>query len=161
MFCQSEWWIPLELLNDNEPTVMGKQTLRESKSVQLSSSQVSEDVFNWHLWIDNKNGLIFSSSAIQISGAAQFPAIYAASCSIRILDANSIEVARMGLSPEKSGTLLVSSFNWDLKSRYRSYVKSGHYTISLVEQSSEGEIERCSIMCFVADTREILSTTDL
>jgi len=110
--------------------------------------------------IDNKNGLIFSSSAIQISGTAKFPVDNAASYTILILDENSDEVARIGLKPEKSGTLYKSSFTWDLKSRSNSYVKSGRYTISLAELSSK-EIELCSVECLVADTREILETTAL
>jgi hypothetical protein len=134
---------------------------RESKSVQVSGSLARDRISNCHLWINNKNGLIFSSSSIQISGIARFPVDDTASYSILILDENSVEVARIGLRSEKSRTLFESSFTWDLKSRYNSYVNSGRYTISLAELSNEEEIERCSVQCTVADTREILSTTDL
>jgi len=136
---------------------------RESKSVQISSSWARDRrISNCRLWIDNKNGLIFSSSSIQISGTAKFPAVDdSTTYSILILDDSSVEVARIGLRPEKSGTFFESSFTWDLKSRSNTYVNSGRYTISLAELSNEEEIERCSVQCMVADTREILSTTDL
>lgn len=125
------------------------------------SSRVRE-ISSCQLWIENKNGLIFSLSAIQISGTAKFPADNAASYLIRIVDENSCEIARITLGPVvKSEALFESRFTWDLKSRSNSYVKSGRYTISLAEQSGEEEIECCSVECLVADTRDILSTTDL
>ena len=133
----------------------------ESRSMQVSRSEVGDTTSNYQLLIDNKNGLIFSSSAIQISGTAKFPADNAAYYSIVILEENSNEIARIGLRPERSGVLFESTFTWDLKSRSNSYVKSGRYIISLAELSDEEEIGRCSIECMVADTREILSTTDL
>jgi hypothetical protein len=129
--------------------------------VQVSNSRVTDTIANCQLLIDNKNGLIFSSSAIQISGIAKFPVDNTASYSILILDENSDEVARIGLRPERSGAFFESTFTWDLKSRSNSYVKSGRYTISLAELSNEKEIERCPVECLVADSREILSTTDL
>jgi hypothetical protein len=139
---------------------MREQT-RESRSVPINSIGDIGRLSNCQLAIDNKNGLIFSSSAIQISGTAKFPVDNTASFSILILDENSDEVARIGLKPEKSGTFFESSFNWDLKSRSNSYVKSGRYTITLAELSNEEEIELCSVDCMVADTREILETTAL
>jgi hypothetical protein len=129
--------------------------------VQVNSNLPRDRISNCQLWIDNKNGLIFSSSAIQISGTAKFPVDNTTSYSILILDENSVEVARIGLNPEKSETLFESPFTWDLKSSSNSYVKSGRYTISLAEVSNEERVERCSVECLVADTREILSTTDL
>jgi hypothetical protein len=134
---------------------------RKSRSVPINSIRDIGRLSNCQLAIDNKNGLIFSSSAIQISGTAKFPVDNTASFSILILDENSDEVARIGLKPEKSGTFFESSFNWDLKSRSNSYVKSGRYTITLAELSNEEEIELCSVDCMVADTREILETTAL
>jgi len=77
------------------------------------------------------------------------------------LDENSAEIARIGLSQETSETPFESSFTWDLKSTLNLYVKSGRYTISLAELSNEVGIERCSAECRVADTRDILATTDL
>jgi len=129
--------------------------------VQVSGSLARDRISKCQLWIDNKNGLIFSSSAIQISGTAKVPVDNTTSYSILILDENSDELARIGLSLEKLGTFFESSFIWDLKSRYNSYVKTGRYTICLAELSNGEEIERCSVECMVADTREILSTTDL
>jgi hypothetical protein len=116
------------------------------------------------LLMDNKNGLIFSSSAIQISGSALFPTDGSAlSYSILISDENSNEVAEIALKPERSGTSLYSAFTWNLKSTSSlSYVKSGRFTISLVAQTpNEEKIKCCSVECKVADTRGILSTTEL
>jgi hypothetical protein len=115
----------------------------------------------YQLAIDNRNGLVFSSSDICIPGTAKFPVGDASSYSIVISDENSDEVARIRLRPEKSGSVLASSFAWNLKSGSHSYVKSGLYKISLTELSNESEIERCSVGCMVADTRDILPTTDL
>lgn len=153
----------MEQLTKNGHIVMREQAHSpgESKSVQVGSNLPRDRISNCQLWIDNKNGLIFSSSAIQISGTARFPVDNTTCYSILILDENSVEIARIGLSPEKSETLFESSFTWDLKSRLNSYVKSGRYTISLAELSNEERIERCSAECRVADTRDILSTTDL
>jgi hypothetical protein len=137
---------------------------RESKSVQITRSLARNKISGCNLWIDNRSGLIFSSSALHISGTAQFSmdGATSSSYSILILDENSVEVARIGLRPENSGTLFESSFTWDLRSKSNnSYVKSDCYTISLAELSDEEEIQCCSVECKVADTREILSTTDL
>lgn len=132
----------------------------ESESVPVNSSRARGTISNCQLLIDNKNGLIFSSSVNQISGTARYPIDNAASYSIRVLDENSDEVARIGLRPENAGALLESSFTWDLKSS-SSFVKSGRYEISLVELTSGEEIECCAVECMVADTRDILSTTEL
>lgn len=129
--------------------------------MRVNSSRARDTISNCQLLIDNKNGLIFSSSAIQISGTARFPVDNTTSYSIRVSDENSDEVARIGLRPERSGALFESSFTWDLKSSSNSYVKSGRYMISLAELSSEEEIECCAVECRVADIRDILSTTDL
>jgi hypothetical protein len=152
----------LEQLHENAHIVREQtHSPRESSSVPINSIRNMDRVSNCQLAIDNRNGLIFSSSAIQISGTAKYLVNNAASYSILISDENSDEVARIGLRPEMSGTLFESSFSWDLKSRSNSYVKSGRYTISLAELSNEEEIELCSLECLVADTREILETTAL
>jgi len=149
----------LEQLHEN--TIVMREQTRESRLVPINGIRDMDRISNCELAIDSKNGLIFSSSTIQISGTTKFPADNTASFSILILDENSDEVARIGLRPEKSGNLYASSFVWDLKSRSNSYVGSGRYTISLAELSNEKEIEHCSVECLVADTREILETTAL
>jgi hypothetical protein len=113
--------------------------------------------------MDIKNGLIFSSSAIQISGTVLFPDDGSAlSYSILISDEDSNEVSEIALKPEKSGTAhYESAFTWNLKSG-ASYVKSGRFTISLLaETPNEEKTKCCSVECKVADTRGILSTTEL
>src|SRR5262249_14444048 len=109
------------------------------------------------LRLSSRNGLIFATSFTPVSGTAKVPSGKAYSILVR--DGNSNEVARIALGREEFGTLK-SPFTWDLKSGSGSYVKSGMYAISLVELSDE-EIECCSARCRVADTRDILSTTDM
>ena len=150
-------------INKNGHVVMRDQANApgESRSVQVSSNLPIDRISNCQLSINNRQGLIFSSSVIQVSGTAKFPVDNTTSYSILILDENSVEVARIVLSPEKSETLFESPFTWDLKSSSNSYVKSGRYTISLAELSNGEENQCCSVECLVADTREILLTTDL
>jgi len=112
------------------------------------------------LKIDNNHGLIFSSSITPISGTVNIELKNKlSSYEILILDKHSNEILRKSLRSE-SNTFLETSFTWDLKSRFDSYVESGCYIISLIDKSNEiKEIECCSIECKVADTRNILPIT--
>jgi hypothetical protein len=128
---------------------------------KLVQSCLADTSNNCQLSIDNKNGLIFDSSVVPISGTVMFPPDNTRSLSILILDESSNEVARSGLRPEKSGSFFKGSFTWDLRSSCDSYVNSGRYTINLIELSNRDEIARDSVACMVADTRVILATTAL
>ncbi len=150
------------VIEDQDPSI------GESALLLLGGSWAREDEVSsrCRLLMDSKNGLIFLSSTIQISGTAIFQADNgsALSYSILISDENSNEVAEIALKPERSGTSLYeSAFTWNLKSTSSlSYVKSGRFTISLVAQTpNEEKIKCCSVECKVADTRGILSTTEL
>ena len=103
------------------------------------------------LKIDNNHGLIFSTSVIPISGTIN---IERGSYEILISDRNSNEIIRRPLASDESS--VEAPFTWDLKSK-SNYVKSGCYTISLIDTAKE--IKRCSIECKVADTRNILPIT--
>lgn len=107
------------------------------------------------LQIDNKQGLIFSSSIMPISGSinAEFKNKLGF-LEILILDKDSSEIFRQSLRPNGTDAS-DNSFTWDLKSKSNSYVGSGCYTIRLVDASKE----ICSIHCKVADTRSILAIT--
>lgn len=133
---------------------------KEPEPVQYESNRDAGIDSEYQLWIERKNGLIFATSAMHISGIAKFP-INNSAYSILISDSSSNEVARLELTPERSRGLYESPFTWDLRSNANSYVISGRYTISLAELSDGGEILRCSEECRVADTRDILATTEL
>lgn len=102
------------------------------------------------LELDNDQGMIFSSSAVPISGTVN-AAESNRSYEIRISDKNANEVLRKPL-----GSDAFASFTWDLRSKSNSYVKSGCYVISLIDAKG---IECCSAECKVADTRNILAIT--
>jgi hypothetical protein len=113
------------------------------------------------LKIDNENGIIFSSSITPISGSANIELKNKLEYyEILISDKNSNEILRKSLKSDESNSSLETSFTWDLKSKSNSYVKSGCYTVSLIDTSNELEkIECCSLKCRVVDTRNILSIT--
>lgn len=110
------------------------------------------------LKIDNNHGLIFSSTIKPISGTVNIElGNKFDSYAILISDKNSNEISRTSLRTDKSNSTLETSFTWDLKSKSNSYVASGCYTISLIDESKE--IECWTTECKVLDTRNILSTT--
>jgi hypothetical protein len=124
------------------------------KSKNPYPSQQDQKQMDCPLKIDNRYGLIFPSSTKPISGTVQSGEL--GSCEILISDRNSNEILRKPVTPDQFGTLTETPFTWDLKSKSNFYVKSGCYTISLIDKSKE----ICSIECKVADTRNILPITE-
>ena len=153
----------MKQLHENKNTV-AEQSLhlgRESQSHQSSTARSRQRNSDYQLYLDNENGLIFQSSAIPISGIATFPTDCAASYSILVLDEDSNEVDRLWLASKTSTAPVECAFTWNLKSSSGAYVKSGRYSTVLLQQSNQEEIEHASANCTVADTRDILVTTDL
>lgn len=112
---------------------------------------------NCALGIDDNQGLIFSSSIKPISGTVSTDSGNLDSYAILISNKNSVEIVRKPLRPDNSGNRPETSFTWDLKSKSDSFVESGCYIISLIDESKG--IECCSTECKVVDTRSILSIT--
>jgi hypothetical protein len=113
------------------------------------------------LKVDDNCGLIFPSAVKHISGTVniglknRFDSFV-----VTISDENSDEIARIPLEPDKSVDPFQAPFWWDLKSRSKSYVDSGSYTVSLIGRLDESTEVRCgSIECKVVDVRDVLATT--
>ena len=101
------------------------------------------------------DGLIFSSFVRPISVIIHTESRYPEDWEILISDMKSNEILCKQIASDKLDGL----FTWDLKSKSKSYVESGHYLISLIDRSSMTKVD--SVMCKVADTRDILDTVTM
>jgi len=100
------------------------------------------------------DGLIFSSFVMPISVIIHAESEYPKDFEIRISD-KSNEILCKQIASDKSDSL----FTWDLQSKSNSHVESGHYLISLIDKSNMTKVD--SVMCKVADTRDILDTVTM
>lgn len=101
------------------------------------------------------DGLIFSSFVTPISVIIHTELEDPKDLEILISDINSNEI----LCKQTVSDKLDDVFAWDLKSKSNSYVKPGHYLISLIDKSNMVEVD--SSKCRVADTRDILDTVTM
>ena len=113
------------------------------------------------LKINNDQGFIFLSSVTSISGTINIESKKElTSYEILISDKNLNEIYRKSLSSNEFNSPREILFVWNLKSNSNSYVKSGCYTIRLIDKSNElNKVECCLVECKVADTRNILIIT--
>ncbi|WP_420545776.1 hypothetical protein [Nitrosopumilus sp.] len=101
------------------------------------------------------DGLIFSSFVMPISVIIHTKSEYPKDFEICISDIKSNEILCNQITSDKSDSL----FTWDLQSKSNSYVEPGRYLVSLIDKSDMTMVD--SVMCNVADTRDILDTVTM
>ena len=120
--------------------------------MQLENPQSQEKLGQLNVQND---GLIFSSFVMPISVIIRTESEYPKDFEICISDMKSDEILCKQITSDKSDSL----FTWDLQSKSNLHVEPGRYFVSLIDKSNMTKVD--SVMCKVADTREILDTVTM